>query len=1293
MNTTLRSLALVACLAAPLLAHGQGASIAQTPLTAVIQPPANLALALSVEYPTAGYAYNGVAYSRTKEFAGNFNSRICYSYDSSKQYFVAATNTTSSTSNSFACANTYWSGNFLNWATTSSLDLFRMVLSGGWRVLDQTYAEGGKTVISRAFLPDVASNSVPSFYASGNFPRLSISSTNASGSVPTTVLGTLGTLYVVNCRDKMFVGSASNSTGTCANPGTDGDRFAGYARVSICDSLEVSTGRSSLYSGSLKLCTRYGSSGSYVYKPEGVMQFNRNDVNYAAFGYLMESSQSRYGGVLRAPMRHITDEYSETTGVQLINPLNDTLGVSGVLNYLNRFGLSQPSLQPYASDGTVNATWDTNQSHSYKVYDQFSELWYQAFQYLRGKPADALATQNMTTAMKSGFPVYSAWKGSGLSGALPDPVTSSCQNNFIFTIADTNTWCDRYLPGNTTTNSSCGDSPRSVASGEIDAYAATVTLGNSIAQLSAQRAAGALANRSTLATDLTGVGNAGYLASGLAYWGATHAFRSDLGSTRPLVTYAFDVMESSGIAVENRQLYLMGLGGGAKLVDGVYRSPYQSNGMPNNYFQSKDPFVMFASMQSAFAQVVAAQTSGSTPAVSAARTYAGSLAFQPMADTGGWQGTLRAFAQQAFGSYTAGQQVWNAATQITSDSGRKIITWSPTLSRGVPFQWSNLATAQQTALNTDENGTADTKGSQRLSWLRGSASNEGTTSGYFRQRTNTNTLYGNTKLGDIINSSPAYAGVPSASIADASYGSFRSTYASRTPVVWVGANDGMLHGFNANTGAEVLAYVPASVYSNLSKLPSLTYSHRYFVDGSPIVGDANISSTTTANWATVLVGTLGAGGNGVFALNVTNPTNFSEANASSIALWEFSSSDDADLGAIIGTPTHATATGVPEQITRLKVNGRTRWAVLLGNGYGSTAGKPVLYALFLDKTGSGWTAGTDYVKLVAADTGTEATGNGLSMPVPVDFDNDGITDVIYAGDLRGNLWRFNVSVGSGDGTVTDAPSTWNVANSGAPLFTAYAADGTTRQPITGAPVAVPNPATGDGWLVVFGTGKLFETGDQASTGQQALYGIWDADGATAVSMSQLKSLALSSTTYTSATNSGTVRGFTTATGAFCFSTTQSYGGASCNASSTLFKGWRVSLPASGERVTSNAENVGRYAVITSFIPPAADCSTAGNTWLNVIDIVFGGLYAPPFTSTSGVEMPSQSLGSSNFTVGMALQSTTLPATGACSGSSCGTTCGLGVNVVTGGTNGVQTSAQLEACGNLGRLSWREFGRP
>ncbi|WP_085318227.1 pilus assembly protein [Derxia lacustris] len=1296
MNAMLRTLALAASLLVPLVAQAQSSSIAQSPLTAALQPPANLALALSVEFPTAGYAYNGVGYSRTKEFAGNWNSNLCYSYDSSKQYFTAYGAVTRTTSNYFSCDSTHWSGNFLNWAATSSLDLFRMVLAGGWRVLDQTYAEGGLTVVSRAFLPDVARNSVPSFYASGNFPRLSLSAANAAGTIPTSVLGGNTSVVIVNCRDKIYIGSASNSSGTCAAPGTDGDRFQGYARVSICDSNEVTAGRASLYSGSLRLCTRYGSSGSYVYKPEGVMQFNRNDVNYAALGYLTDPSQSRFGGVLRAPMRRITDEYSQTTGVALLNPLGDSAGVSGVLNYLNRFGLASPTLSPYTSGGDVDGTWDSNQTHSYKVYDQFGELYYQAFQYLRGKAADALATSGMTATMKSGFPVYSAWNGSGLSGALADPVTSACQNNFIFTIADTNTWCDRYLPGNTTTNSGCGDAPRSVASGEVDAYAATSALGNALATLSAERSAGALANRSTLATDLTGVGNAGYLASGLAYWGATNAFRSDLGSSRPLVTFAFDVMESSGIATENRQLYLMGLGGGAKLVNGSYRSPYLSNGLPNNYFQAKDPFVMFAAMQSAFAQVVAAQTSGSVPAVSAARAYAGSLAFQPVADTGTWQGTLRAYAQQAFSSYSAGQVVWNAGPLLTSDSGRKIITWNTELKRGAAFTWSTLSTAQQTLLNNNESGTADARGSARLDWLRGVATNEGTSSTSFRQRTNSNTLYGNTKLGDIINSSPAYVGTPASAISDSGYGTFRSLRANRTPVLWIGANDGMLHGFNASTGAEVLAYVPGAVYANLSKLTSVNYSHRYYVDGSPIVADANISATSTPNWATVLVSPLGAGGNGVFALNVSNPAAFSEANAASIALWEFTDADDSDLGVIVGQPTKASATGVPEQIVRLKVSGRTRWAVLLGNGYGSSGGKPVLYALFLDKTSTGWTAGTDYIKIVAAATGSEASGNGLSMPVPVDVNNDGITDVVYAGDLRGNLWRFNLSTAAGDATVTDAPSTWKVANGGAPLFTALDTAGTVRQPITGAPVVVPNPATDTGWMVAFGTGQLFATGDQSTTAEQALYGIWDADGATTVSFSRIKKLSFSTTTTTAAGSTTQLLRDLSAQ-VFCFTTTQTYGGSTCGSNSTLYQGWRVKLPVSGERVTGNAENVGRYFVITSFVPPAANCTTPGQTWVNAIDIVFGGKYQPTFeSSTAGVYYPSETLESGQLALGMALQGTVLPqnGSGTCTGSNCGSaTCRLGVNVVTGSANGVQTAAQLPACDHLGRLSWREFGRP
>ena len=258
------------------------------------------------------------------------------------------------------------------------------------------------------------------------------------------------------------------------------------------------------------------------------------------------------------------------------------------------------------------------------------------------------------------------------------------------------------------------------------------------------------------------------------------------------------------------------------------------------------------------------------------------------------------------------------------------------------------------------------------------------------------------KLGDIINSDPHYVKnenfgyniLPSDE--GLSYSAFLLDKNDRTAMIYAGANDGMLHGFDAATGQEKLAYVPNAVWPNLPLLTNPAYTHKYFVDGSPTAWDAYWGTS----WKTVLVGSLGAGGKAVYALDVSNPNTFGNSNV----LWEFT---HADMGYVMGN------------VTVARFADDNYWAVF-GNGYASTSGKAVLYMVRVDAPGT--------VKMIEVDN----AGNGLSTPTLVDSDGDRIIDMIYAGDLKGNVWKFDVS-----GSNT---STWKSAylqgSTSEPLFTA-----------------------------------------------------------------------------------------------------------------------------------------------------------------------------------------------------------------------------------------------------------------
>lgn len=509
------------------------------------------------------------------------------------------------------------------------------------------------------------------------------------------------------------------------------------------------------------------------------------------------------------------------------------------------------------------------------------------------------------------------------------------------------------------------------------------------------------------------------------------------------------------------------------------RNPADITGNPDNYFLVTNALNLKAQLTKAFNDIMQKNASVTSPAVSRApqgpTISTDRDLYRTEFDAETWTGKL--IKETLDLSTNTLEHEWDASIP---SSGREVMMANVSGSALQDFTWDNLS--GRTHAGNDLQATLsqdDDLGSERVNFIKGNAGH-----GDFRDRPSL--------LGDIVNSSPVLvAGAQYlpylANQVDGGdkYGDFATTVASRTQMIYVGANDGMLHGFDAETGEEKFAFVPTPVIENLHKLTSPDYVnttdevnnslHQYYVDGALSVADVYINSA----WRTVLVGTLGAGGIGAFALDITEPDEIK-------LLWEFtvdnpdskaSEDSESDLGHIFGAPV----------IARLHDE---NWSVLLNNGYNSpnaASGNAVLFVINIAD-------GSVTHRLAANNTGEH---NGLSAVKAADNNGDGIADYAYAGDLQGNLWRFDLfsqkaSTGSDPFLKTEVTPGASVSYSGKPLYTATNTAGT-PQPITVQPNLVRHPS-GSGYIIVFGTGRYLADKDKvAPYTMQSVYGIWDSN--------------------------------------------------------------------------------------------------------------------------------------------------------------------------------------------------------
>ena len=580
------------------------------------------------------------------------------------------------------------------------------------------------------------------------------------------------------------------------------------------------------------------------------------------------------------------------------------------------------------------------------------------------------------------------------------------------------------------------------------------------------------------------------------------------------------------------------------------------NGVPDTYFLVQNPLKLKDSLKRAFDGISKINSSASNVIANSSSVTTNSRIFQARFDANYWSGDLVAYPLTSTGVTTSVE--WKASDRVPAPNLRKLFvrTSSATTKE---FLWSELPGADQTAI-----GNTDT-----LAYLRGVRTKELQNAGNFRDRPSH-------VLGDIVHSSPFYE--------------------KDSDTIFVGANDGMLHAFKASNGSvpnsagtELFGFIPAEVVSRLKNLASTGYAHEFFVDGDVVVSP---KTAITGN-RSLLFAALGRGGKGLFGLDVSTPTAFSASNF----LWEYTpaasaaASTDVDLGLMLGRPVFAKMN-----------NGQA--AVVIGNGYNSTSGKAVLYIFLLNASGQI----TEVKKL---DT-LAASDNGLATPGVFDSDGNGTVDFIYGGDLKGNVWKFDVS--------SATPATWSVALSGSPLFVAKDASNQ-RQPIT-APISVAiDDVTGDTHegkrFVFFGSGSYFRTGDPADTAVQTWYGLID-EGSAITGRVQLRERTF--------TGSGTITG----------SPVRSFSAAV--AGDMVGKnGWFLDFSVTaGERIVTKS-NLYKLVVPTlvasSIIPSVSDpCTAGGSGYVNFISPFRGGTTSTNIVDVDGNNVFDDTLTSSDGTV-------------------------------------------------------------
>lgn len=663
------------------------------------------------------------------------------------------------------------------------------------------------------------------------------------------------------------------------------------------------------------------------------------------------------------------------------------------------------------------------------------------------------------------------------------------------------------------------------------------------------------------------------------------------------------------------------------------------DGLPKGYFQVTDGVSLRKGLSTAIKRIEDNNQSqlGGISFASGSVTKDG-LMFEANYRPGYWDAEIIARDISGYDPDTnspllASPEVWRSTSTfsgIANNHGNRIVlSYNPVSKKGIRFMatqsnyFDDAYNENSTSFSNDQlnnliagfNNNSDSEKrdelKKRIDYWRGSKQHEGTS---YRTRL--------LPIGDIIDSQPLLVG---------------EDHGLTTPLLAVGANDGMLHLMNANNGSPLFAYIPSQVYGNLPELLDPYYSHKNFVNGQLVARKLGDSGPT------LLVGALGAGGRGLYALDLTAVSSGvadSDTAAQNIVKWEFipESNNGADVGYIFGKPV----------ITRLKIGNADKWVVITHNGYNSDNNKAVLYVLDADN-------GSVLRKIEAALGSPTSPTNGLSEILVADVNQDGYGDLVYAGDLQGNMWGFDLTA--------DSETNWGVmhqsgSGNAVPLFTAtYQYNSSVfAQPITAAPSVARHPQGGS--MVLFGTGKFIEGGDTfipatptAASPVNSFYAVRDEyiaewDGVTPSELASKRKrtpvagrTALLQQTFVTLDNTNL---------RLTSNTPVTYGGTNGVTGTNGKAGWYIDLlpdnkvtSFNGERQVSGSSIRFNKVLFTTIIPSGSACDGGGSSWLMEMDVYQGTSWYNPTIDTNGLSEAQEKQITNRRVEGLAGKTTTI----------------------------------------------------